>query len=371
MSLQSSTADAAMNDFSGGGAGLRERDVLSSFRGILHPRNIGGVYVLVALVVILALWIPDLFLTATTFRQVVNTSAVTAIVALSLVVPLSTGTFDLSVGYTMSLSGVTAAFLTARTDIGFPMAVVLALVVSLFVGAINGFIVVVMKVDSFIATLASGSLIMAFITMVTNQSPVTDVKLAGEFASFAQQTYNGFTGPVFYAIGIAVALWLLMQHTAVGRRMYAAGFNPGAARLAGIRVSRLRLASLLVSAVLAGFAGVALASTISSGAPSAGLTYLLPAYAAAFVGATQFQRGRFNAWGTLLAVVILGTGVTGLSLGQAPQWAADMFTGVVLILALAITGSERRALRGKGASKWRLFRKEETASAPSAGGTVS
>jgi hypothetical protein len=86
------------------------------------------------------------------------------------------------------------------------------------------------------------------------------------------------------------------------------------------------------------------ASNLSSGAPDAGLPYLLPAFAAAFLGATQFRGGRFNAWGALVAVLLLGTGTTGLSLASAPQWSLDMFTGVVLIAALAVTGFQRRSL---------------------------
>ena len=103
---------------------------------------------------------------------------------------------------------------------------------------------------------------------------------------------------------------------------------------------------------LAGVAGVVLASSINSGTPDAGTSYLLPAYAAAFVGATQLQRGRFNAWGTVIAVLLLATGTTGLSLAAAPDWAGDMFTGVVLIAALAVTGRQRRA---SGGSRGRWF----------------
>jgi len=89
-----------------------------------------------------------------------------------------------------------------------------------------------------------------------------------------------------------------------------------------------------------------LASTIGSGDPTAGTSYLLPAFAAAFLGATQLKHGRFNAIGTLIAVLLLGTGTTGLGLANAPQWSADMFVGVVLIASLAVTGIQRRAVTG-------------------------
>jgi ribose transport system permease protein len=149
-----------------------------------------------------------------------------------------------------------------------------------------------------------------------------------------------------YALAVAVAMWFLLEHTATGRRLYATGFNPDAAKLAGVKVDRLRFISLVVSGSLAGAAGLVLASTIASGEPTAGTPYLLPAFAAAFLGATQLKHGRFNAGGTLIAVLLLGTGTTGLGLANAPQWSADMFVGVVLIASLAVTGLQRRATTG-------------------------
>src|SRR4029078_10851328 len=102
------------------------------------------------------------------------------------------------------------------------------------------------------------------------------------------------------------------------------------ARLAGVRVERLRFLSLIASGTLAGFAGIVLASTLQSGSPAGGPPYLLPAYAAAFLGATQLKHGRFNAWGTIIAVLLLGTGTTGLALANAPPWAAKLFCGFAI-----------------------------------------
>jgi ribose transport system permease protein len=212
---------------------------------------------------------------------------------------------------------------------------------------INAVVVVVMRIDSFIATLATGSLIAALITMVTNEVPITDAKLGGAFAEIGQTNIGGVTLAVVYCAVVAVAIWYLLEHTATGRRLYATGFNPDAARLAGVRIDRLRFMSLVASGGLAGATGIVLASTLGSGSPSAGTPYLLPAFAAAFLGATQLKHGRFNAGGTIIAVLLLGTGVTGLALASAPQWAGDMFVGVVLIAALALTGLQRRTTAGR------------------------
>ena len=310
----------------------------------LSFRNIGAVYVWLAILVVFAIWIPSTFLTWTTAKQILNGNASTGLMALALIIPLCTRTFDLSIGFVASLGCVTSAYMIGH---GLPVSAAVAIAVggALFVGLVNGFVVVGMGVDSFIATLATGSLIQSFITLMTNQVAITDPKLAGPFADIGQTSIAGLTLPVFYVLVIAIVIWFVLEHTATGRRLYATGFNVESARLAGVKTKRLRFVSLVVSALIAGFAGVVLASTLGSGDPQAGNPYLLSAYAAAFLGASQLRPGRFNAWGALIAVLLLGTGTIGLGLAGAANWTVDMFTGVVLIAALAITGAERRALR--------------------------
>jgi ribose transport system permease protein len=310
-------------------------------RGLAFDR-IGAVYVWLGIALIFSIWVPEQFPTSATAKQVLNANAITALAALSIIIPLATRTFDLSFAFTMTLSGVAAAHFVA---VGTPLVVslLLGLLIGLGIGLINAIVVVTMRIDSFIGTLATGSLIQSLITMATGDTPIQDLKLAGGFSKIGQTDMSGVTLPVLYAVVVALAIWYLLEHTATGRRLYATGFNPDAARLAGVRIERLRFLSLIASGGLAGAAGIVLASTLQSGSPSAGTPYLLPAFAAAFLGATQLKHGRFNAWGTIIAVLLLGTGTTGLGLANAPQWAANMFVGVVLIASLAVTGIQRRA----------------------------
>jgi ribose transport system permease protein len=310
----------------------------------------------VGIAIIFSLWVPDRFPQLATAKQILNANALIALAALSITIPLAARVFDLSFAFTMSLSGVAAAHFVA---VGQPLLVALALGVAtgLAIGVINAVVVVVMRIDSFIGTLATGSLIASLITMATGDTPILDIKLGGGFAKIGQTDFGGITLPVLYAIVVALAIWYLLEHTATGRRLYATGFNPDAARLAGVSVERLRFMSLVASGGLAGVAGIVLASTIQSGSPTGGTPYLLPAFAAAFLGATQLKHGRFNAWGTIIAVLLLGTGTTGLALANAPQWAANMFVGVVLIASLAVTGIQRRATAGPGRFSWTRLRR--------------
>jgi ribose transport system permease protein len=313
--------------------------------GALAFDRIGAVYVWLAIILVFSIWVPETFPTMATAKQILNGNAITGLAALSITIPLAARVFDLSFAYVMTLTGVAAAHFIAKDGIPLVPAVGMALAVGLLVGVINAVVVVTMRIDSFIATLATGSLIQAFITMVTDDTPISDPKLGAGFAKIGQTTIGGLTLGVYYFAAVAVAIWYLLEHTSTGRRLYATGFNPDASRLAGVRTDRLRFLSLVASGGLAGFSGIVLASTLSSGSPTAGTPYLLPGFAAAFLGATQLKQGRFNAGGTIIAVLLLGTGTTGLALANAPQWAGSMFVGFVLIAALAVTGLQRRTAR--------------------------
>jgi ribose transport system permease protein len=303
--------------------------------------RIGAIYVWLAIIVVFSLWAPSSFPEVATAKQVVDSYAVTGLAALAITIPLCARVFDLSFAAVITLTGVATARLVVD-GVGIAPAVAIGLLLGLGMGLVNAVVVVVLKIDSFIGTLATGLLMGALVTMITNDTPVSNPVLFGDFSKIGQTSYEGITLPVLYLTVTAVAIWYVLEHTATGRRLYATGFNPDAARLAGVRVRRLRFLALLSSGFLSGACGIVLASTLSSGSPSAGTPYLLPAFAAAFLGATQLKHGRFNAWGTVIAVLLLGTGITGLQLAGAAPWARDMFVGIVLIASLAVTGIQRR-----------------------------
>jgi ribose transport system permease protein len=310
---------------------------------MLAPSKIGGVYVLAVLVVLFSIWVPDTFPHWATAKQILNSNAIGAMAALTLVIPLSAGVFDISVPYTMTLAGVLCTYAVVDQHQSIAVGVLIALAAAVVVGVINALVVVVFKIDSLIGTLATGFLIQAAVKWRTGSRNVTGPQLSGTFQHIAQKAplWN-LTLPVLYALTMATGIWYLLEHTATGRRIYATGFNRDATRLASVRTERLRFGSLLVSAALAGITGIVLAANIGSGSPTAGGAYLLPAFAAVFLGATQLKAGRFNAWGTIIAVILLGTGTTGLGLANVNQWVQDVFTGTVLLAALALTGYEIR-----------------------------
>ncbi|MGH9090161.1 MAG: ABC transporter permease [Acidimicrobiales bacterium] len=299
-----------------------------------------GIYLWVVFMVVFSLWTPHEFFTVSTFHSVATAQAVQGMLAIAVLVPLVAGQFDLSVGANANLAGIVA--IVAQTMWHWPLlwAVVIAVVVGFAVGFVNGFVVVRLRVNSFIATLGMGSILAAFLVIVTNSTQPAPVE-STVFDNLAQYSVGGITIVVFEMLALALIAYWVLDWTPVGRRLYATGGNAEAARLSGIRVNRIAWGSLVVSGGIAGISGV-LFSSLYGPSLSFGPTLLLPAFAAAFLGSTQLQPGRFNVWGTLIAIYVLATGVEGLQLVSGQQWLSNMFNGVALIAAVALAVSRER-----------------------------
>jgi ribose transport system permease protein len=322
------------------GAAPEKRSSGAAVRKAFSFRNIGVVYVWIAIIVLFSIWAPDTFPTWQTVQSILNQNAIAGLMALALIVPLSAQIFDLSVGNAMGLCNIIVAWLLVKQGLPMGLAIALTLGAGILIGLINASIVIGFKIDSFIGTLATGSLMVAVTSIISNDQSIVGPQLGGSFGKIATSNIQGIAVPVFLMLIVAIGVWYLLKYTVTGRRIYATGFNMDGARLTGIKTGKLRFMSLVVSGAVAGVAGVLLASQVSSGSPEIGPPYLLDAFAAAFLGATQFG-GRFNAWGTVIAVLLLGTGKTGLVLVNAPVWAPSMFSGFVLLLALILTNVER------------------------------
>jgi ribose transport system permease protein len=141
---------------------------------------------------------------------------------------------------------------------------------------------------------------------------------------------------VYYGLALAAIVWWIFDHTPMGRRLFFVGRGSEAARLAGVNVDRYRAVSFIVAAVGAAVAGIILSGSLGSVQPSVGPTYLLPAYAGAFLGATTIRPGRFNPWGTIIALYLLTTGIQGLQLLGADVWVSDSFNGAALLLGVGV-----------------------------------
>ena len=142
---------------------------------------------------------------------------------------------------------------------------------------------------------------------------------------------------VFYLIALALVIWYALEHTPLGRHLFATGANPEAARLSGVHTDRMVCGSLVASGFVAGLAGVVFAAKVGTFSNAFGPPLLFPAFAAVFFGATQFKH-RANVWGTILAVYTLAFGVKGLQLAfnSGVYWITPLFNGLALLIAVSL-----------------------------------
>jgi len=329
----------------------------------LSFRNISAIYILAALIGIYSLWVPDTFLTPTVWRSLLDNSALTALAAIGLVLPLAAGAFDLAIGSEVGMGAIVVAWFLSSGHLPIAASFALTLVAGALIGVVSGLLVTKAHIDPFIATLGMSSVLLALIEWVSGGQQL--VNLGTSFQNVATDQLLGLTYPVWILLVLGTGVWYVLERTATGRRIYATGGNPSAARLAGVRTGTIVIGSLVACGIIAGLAGALVSSQLATGDPTIGPGYLLPTYAAVFLGSTQFRGGRYNVWGTVVAVYVLAIGVKGLQLGGAPVWLPDLFNGLALLLAVGMARFQRTAARADAVR--RTLRRTGPSSAPGPG----
>jgi ribose transport system permease protein len=279
---------------------------------------------------------PGVFLTAATFQTMLGSQAVLLVLTLALIVPLTAGDYDLSVAGVLTLSAMMVAILNVQH--GWPIwaAIVAALAMGLLVGLVNGLIMVFFGIESLIVTLGMGTLLTGITLWASDSATISGIS-QGLVDYVIVKRFAGISLAFYYAIALCAILWWVLEYTSIGRRLLFVGRGRSVSKLSGVRVGRVRVGALMGSAVLAALAGVLYAGTSGGADPSSGSSLLLPAFAAAFLGATSIMPGRFNPWGTAIAVYFLVTGITGLQLMGVQSYVQQLFYGGALLVAVALS----------------------------------
>lgn len=298
-----------------------------------------------ALILVFSIILPDTFPTLLNLRSILSDKSVIAILALAAMVPMLTGKIDLTVGYGIVLWHILAISLQVHFNLPWPFAVALVLLAGMLFGLLNGMLVEMARIDSFIATLGTGTVIYAIALWYTGGRQVTGA-VDPDFYAISSSFWFGLPAPAFYVIGLSVVLWVLSEYMPVGRALYAIGANPRAADLNGIPSRKYVMGAFVTSGLLTALAGVILAAKLRIGQASVGLEYLLPALVGAFLGSTTIRPGRVNVWGTLVGVAILAVGISGIQQLGGAFYIEPMFNGVTLLVAIGIAGYAQRK-RGK------------------------
>ncbi|CAI0701432.1 Ribose transport system permease protein rbsC [Serratia entomophila] len=307
----------------------------------------GMLLTVVALIALFGL-ASDNFLDPNNIVNILRSIAIVTVIAIGVSISLSVGGFDLSVGSTASLANALVISLFAWYGFGTTGAILLTLLLCTLVGLFNAFLIVVLKIPDMLATLASLFVIQGVAMTYSYGGSITQnmVMPNGDMAEgLIPEAFSALGQvPVIVLIMLVVTLvvQLFLSLTKHGRRMYAIGGNPEAARLSGIRTARYRVAAYAISSLLAALGGILLASRIGSSQVNAGGGYLMDAVAAAYIGFSLAGSGKPNALGTLVGAVILGVLQNGLVMLSVPYYAMDIIKGLVLALALAITYIQKR-----------------------------
>jgi ribose transport system permease protein len=326
----------------------------ASFAGRWLGRRRGRLRSLLQRTVLLLVWLlvialfsvlrPETFLTTANLSTMLSSQASLLVLALAIIIPLTAGDYDLSLASVAQLAAMLIAVLNVQKHWPVGESVLVAFAVALVVGLVNGGVVILFRVDSMIVTLGMATLLEGIVLWISGSATIGGIS-AGLVNAIVGSQFLGVPLDFYYGLLLCILLWYVMEYTPVGRRLLIVGRGREVARLSGIRVSAVRWGALVCASAVAAVAGVLSAGTSGAADPSSVTTLLLPAFAAAFLGATTVSPGRFTAWGCLVAVYFLVTGITGLQLLGAQTYVQDLFYGGALIVAVALSQLSRSRLR--------------------------
>ena len=296
---------------------------------------------LTLMIVIFSILSPDAFPTLNNFVNVLNQASLATIIAGGLTLAVVVGELDLSIGYAASLHGVLVTGLIVHDKLPITLAIVIVLALGALIGVVNGLIVTKLRVNSVIATLGVGTIIVGLAFAYSSGVPI----VAGVPEGFLQLSLGrwlfGIPNPIIIMAVVVVGLWVLVERTAIGQEIQAVGGNPIAARLAGINVDRIKILGFVISAVCAALTGALLASRLGSGTMNAADAYLLTAFAAVFLGSATLRDGEFHVLGTFIGTLIIVFGFNGLNIFGAPTFSQYVFQGTILVVAVALSSLGR------------------------------
>lgn len=301
----------------------------------------GLVILMVGLILFFSVLLPNTFPTLLNLRSILSDKAIIALLSLAAMIPMVAGRIDLTVGYGIVLWHILAISLQTMFGLPWPVAVAVVLILGIAVGALNGLLVEVARIDSFIATLGTGTILYALALWHTGGRQMVG-ELPDAFYAINGTFVFGLPITAFYVLAITLILWVVLDYTPIGRYLYAIGANQRAAELNGIPTRKFVIGAFVTSGALTALAGVLLASKLRIGQASVGLEFLLPALVGAFLGSTTIKPGRVNVWGTIVGVMILAVGISGIQQFGGSFWVEPLFNGTTLLIAIGIAGYAQR-----------------------------
>lgn len=315
---------------------------LSPAQKVIRLLPVFGLPVLLILLIgLFSLILPRTFPTVLTARSILSDKSIIALLSLATMVPMMAGRIDLTVGFGIVLWHILAISLQVWYGVPWPLAILLVVACAFVFGLINGLLVEVAQIDSFIATLGTGTVLYALALWHTGGRQVIG-PLSPDFVATAMAEVAGIPILAIYVAIVAFGMWIVAERLPIGRHIYAIGASEKAAALNGIPVRRYTVGTFIFSSVLTALTGCLLAAKFKVGQASVGLDFLLPALVGAFLGSTTIKPGRVNVWGTIVGVLILAVGVSGIQQLGGAFFVEPLFNGFTLIVSIGIAGFAQR-----------------------------
>jgi ribose transport system permease protein len=319
-----------------------ELATLTRWQAFVRMLPVYGLPILTLLLIIFfSILLPNTFLTTLNARSILSDKAIIALLSLAATLPMMAGRIDLTVGFGIVMWHILAISLQVKFGVPWPLAMLIVIACGAFVGLVNGVLVEVAQVDSFIATLGTGTILYALALWHTEGRQIIGT-LAPGFIAINTTSIMGIPIPAIYVLGLAIGLWIISERLPVGRYIYAIGANEKAAALNGIPVKAYVIGVFVASGIIAGFAGCVLAAKLRIGQANVGLDYLLPALVGAFLGSTTIKPGRVNIWGTIFGVLILAVGISGIQQLGGAFFVEPLFNGTTLVISIALAAFAQR-----------------------------
>ena len=304
----------------------------------------GTIIVLIVMLAAFSIAEPGTFATVGNFRNILNDMAIGTIVAGGLTVPLVAGDFDLSIGYVASFCGLLLVGLLSFNQLSIPLAALIVVVIGAAIGIINGVIVSKLGVNAFIATLGTGTVVVGLNYAYSGGVPL-QLTHSRDFVNVAIGKLWGVPHLILIMAAILILLWLVLNRTVQGQHIKAIGVSAESARRAGVAVDRSRIVAFACASACAALGGVLMASNLGSGQVTAGDGFMLSSFSAAFLGSAALKEGQFHILGTLIGVLTVAVGNNGLAMIGAPIFTQYVFSGSLLVVAVALSSIGRRYAR--------------------------
>ena len=302
-------------------------------------RNASSKYALILVWVVMAAVylaiMPDKFGHLTTLQSIFGSQQVLVFLAMATLSTLIVGEFDLSVAFVMGLGATIIPVLNGQHGVDIWLACLIAVIATTLCGVVNAYFIVKLNVPALVVTLGSGTFFMG-IAELLGGTGAASITPNNTFRDITQYGIGGLPISFWYGLVLVAAFAYVSACTPLGRHLMFVGANREVARLAGIRVNRIRACSYIVAGFLAGLAGVVIVSSVGGFDPTSAMTYLLPTLAAVFLSTAVVTPGQFNAIGSLIGIYFLETGIFGLQMLGLTGWIQDVFYGGGLVLAVAL-----------------------------------